>query len=259
MRLTEAMLMEWLGTYAWPFLRIGATLMAAPLFGSRALPVRIRLVFALALTLVIAPILPATPPLAFFTAEALVRIVQELLIGFAIGLALQCLFEAMVLGGELLSVSMGLSFAQMTDPLRGAPSPVLAQFLQALAILSFLALGGHLALVEWLVQSFTLRPIAATVAPSGLFWSLVQEGGALFAGGLRVALPGIAALLLVNLAFGVMNRAAPTLNMMSVGFPISLAAGLVVLALSLGSMQAVFTELLTGLGQRLPLWLAHSP
>ena len=97
--------------------------MAAPLFGSRALPVRIRLVFALALTLVIAPILPATPPLAFFTAEALVRIVQELLIGFAIGLALQCLFEAMVLGGELLSVSMGLSFAQMTDPLRGAPSP----------------------------------------------------------------------------------------------------------------------------------------
>ena len=259
MRLTEAQLMEWLGLYFWPFIRIGAVLMAAPLFGSRALPRRLRLVFALALTLLLAPLLPATPPLAFFTAEALVMLVRELLIGLALGLALQIVFEAVALGGEMLSVSMGLSFAQMNDPLRGTSSPVLSSFLQALAVLSFLALGGHLALVEWLRGSFALQPIATTAPEAGMFWMLVQEGGHLFAGALRIALPGVCALLLVNLAFGVMNRAAPSLNMMSVGFPIALATGLLVLALSLGSIQSVFAQLLVALGERLPTLFGGAP
>ena len=259
MRLTEAQLLEWLGLYLWPFIRIGAALMAAPLFGSRALPARLRLVFALLLTVVMAPMLPAAPPLAFFTAEALVLLVRELLLGLVLGLALQLVFEAVALGGELLSFSMGLSFAQMNDPLRGTASPILASFLQALAVLSFLALGGHLALVEWLRGSFVLQPISSAPMTTAMLLPLVQEGSHLFAGALRVALPGVCALLLVNLAFGVMNRAAPSLNMMSVGFPISLTAGLVILALSLGSIQSVFAEMLTNLATRLPTLLGAAP
>lgn len=255
MHLTEAQLLEWLGLYFWPFVRIGATLMAAPLFGSRALPMRLRLVFALLLTLVMAPLLPATPALAFFTAESLVMLLRELLLGLVLGLALQLVFEAMALAGELLSSSMGLSFAQMSDPLRGVSSTVLASFLQAVAILSFLSLGGHLALVEWLRESFTLQPVSAAPLSTALLLPLVLEGSQLFAGALRIALPGVCALLLVNLAFGVMNRAAPALNMMSVGFPISLTAGLLVLASSLGSIQSVFAEMLMALGTRLPLLL----
>lgn len=259
MRLTEAQLLEWLGLYLWPFIRIGAALMAAPLFGSRALPARLRLVFALLLTVVMAPMLPPAPPLDFFTAEALVLVVRELLLGLVIGLALQLVFEAVALGGELLSFSMGLSFAQMNDPLRGTASPILASFLQALAVLSFLALGGHLALVEWLRDSFVLQPISSAPMTTAMLLPLVQEGSHLFAGALRVALPGVCALLLVNLAFGVMNRAAPSLNMMSVGFPISLTAGLVILALSLGSIQSVFAEMLTSLATRLPTLLGAAP
>lgn len=255
MHLTEAQLLSWLGLYAWPFVRIAAVLMAAPLFGSRALPMRLRLVFALVLTLVLAPLLPATPPLAFFTDASLVMLLRELLLGLVLGLALQIVFEAVALGGELLSASMGLSFAQMNDPLRGTSSPVLARFLQALAILTFLALGGHLALVEWLRESFTLQPIGDTAITTAQVWPLVMEGSQLFAGALRVALPGVCALLLVNLAFGVMNRAAPALNMMSVGFPISLMAGLFILAMSLGSIQSVFAEMLTAFGMRLPVLL----
>lgn len=259
MRLTETQLLEWLGLYLWPFIRIGAALMAAPLFGSRALPARLRLVFALLLTVVMAPLLPPAPPLAFFTAEALVLVLRELLLGLVIGLALQLVFEAVALGGELLSFSMGLSFAQMNDPLRGTASPVLSSFLQALAVLSFLALGGHLALVEWLRGSFVLQPISSAPITTAMLLPLVQEGSQLFAGALRVALPGVCALLLVNLAFGVMNRAAPSLNMMSVGFPISLTAGLVILALSLGSIQSVFAEMLSSLATRLPTLLGAAP
>ncbi|MES2683685.1 MAG: flagellar biosynthetic protein FliR [Pseudomonadota bacterium] len=259
MQLTEAQLLGWLGLYFWPFVRIAATLMAAPLFGSRALPMRLRLVFALLITVVMAPMLPATPPLGFFTDESLMMLVRELLLGLVLGLALQLVFEAMALGGELLSSSMGLSFAQMSDPLRGTNSTVLASFLQALAVLSFLALGGHLALVEWLRGSFSLQPITGAPLNTAMLLPLVQEGSQLFAGALRVALPGVCALLLVNLAFGVMNRAAPALNMMSVGFPISLTAGLLVLSLSLGSIQSVFAEMLTSLGERLPMLLGASP
>lgn len=259
MRLTEAQILEWLGLYVWPFIRIAATLMAAPLFGNRILPVRLRLVFALTLTLVLAPLLPATPPLAFFTDESLVMLLREMLLGLILGFALQLVFEVMALGGELLSFSMGLSFARMNDPLRGTQSAVLGNFLQALAVLSFLALGGHLALVEWLRGSFILQPIGNTPINAAMLWPLVQEGSNLFAGALRVALPGVCALLLVNLAFGVMNRAAPSLNMMSVGFPISLTAGLFVLGLSLGSIQSVFAEMLTALGTRLPVLLGAAP
>ena len=255
MHLTEAMLLDWLGLYFWPFVRIGAALMAAPLFGSRALPMRLRLVFALLLTLVMAPLLPATPALAFFTDAGLVMLIREFLLGLVLGFALQLVFEAVALGGEMLSSSMGLSFAQMNDPLRGASSTVLARFLQTLAVLSFLALGGHLALVQWLYGSFTVQPIGAGPITTAMLLPLVQEGSQLFAGALRVALPGVCALLLVNLAFGVMNRAAPSLNMMSVGFPISLGAGLVILSMSLGSIQSVFADLLADLGTRLPtLW-----
>jgi flagellar biosynthetic protein FliR len=252
MRLTEAMLLDWLGSYAWPFIRIAAAVMAAPLFGTRALPTRIRLTFALLLTVVMAPLLPAAPPLAFFSGDALLLVVCELLIGLVLGLSLQVLFEAMRLGGELLSSSMGLSFAQMNDPLRGSASPVLSNFLQVLAVLSFLSLGGHLALVEWLKGSFALQPVSAVGPSTAMLMAFVLEGSHLFAGGVAIALPGVCALLLVNLAFGVMNRAAPALNMMSVGFPVALGAGLIVLALSLGSIQSVFAGLFTALWERMP-------
>jgi len=259
MHLTEAMLLDWLGIYFWPFLRIGAVLIAAPLFGSRALSARVRLVFALALTLVLAPMLPDTPPLDFFTAEAISRVLRELLIGLVIGFCLQLVFEAVALGGELLSYSMGLSFAQMNDPLRGVSSPVLSRFLQTLAILSFLSLGGHLALVEWLRGSFEWQPIHGAALSPAMLLPLVMEGSQMFAGALRIALPGVCALLLVNLAFGVMNRAAPSLNMLSVGFPISLTAGIVVLAASLGSIQSVFVELLEQFALRLPTLIGAAP
>jgi flagellar biosynthetic protein FliR len=244
MHLSDQQLLTWLGAWFWPFLRIGTALMAAPLFGSRTLPARLRLMLALVLTIAVAPTLPAMPPLQLFGGDGLLTIVQQLLIGLALGLLLHLLFEAVLMGGELISVAMGLSFAQMADPLRGTASPVLGAFLNALAVLSFLALGGHHALLDWLVASFTALPVGPQGLGAAAMRGLAEQGTRLFAGGLLIALPAMCALLLVNLGFGVLSRAAPSLNIMGVGFPISLTAGLVMLTLSLGGMQEVFARLL---------------
>ena len=147
----------------------------------------------------------------------------------ALGFALQILFDAVAMGGQLLANSMGLSFAFNVDPMRGTGTAALGQLYALLVMLTFLALDGHLAVIEMLVgrlphAAHRRRPGSALQA-SG---RSSRWGTQIFAGALAVALPGITALLIVNLAFGVMSRAAPSLNLFAVGFPISLVFGLVI-------------------------------
>ena len=138
---------------------------------------------------------------------------------------------------------MGLGFAFNVDPLRGASTPVLGQLYMLLVTLTFLALNGHLVLIETLAQGFTTLPVGMSRLRrrrrSGI---IAAWGSQLFAGALAVALPGMTALLVVNLAFGVMSRAAPTLNLFAVGFPVTLIAGLVIVYAGLPSVQASFVE-----------------
>jgi flagellar biosynthetic protein FliR len=139
---------------------------------------------------------------------------------------------------------MGLSFAMNVDPLRGSSTPALGQLYIILATLTFLALGGHAALIELLVAGMYALPIGTTGLGQAGLWSLVLWCGQMFAGAISVALPGVTALLIVNLAFGVVSRAAPTLNLFAVGFPVSLVVGLLVALTGIGSIQESFMTLL---------------
>jgi flagellar biosynthetic protein FliR len=226
-----------------PFARIGACLMVAPMFGARFVPPRTRIILAVALTALVAPMIPA-PQIAPFSPQGFVVVFQQLLIGVAMGFALQVVFDALALAGQLLANSMGLSFAFNIDPLRGSSTPALGQLYVILATLTFLALGGHLALIEMLVAGLYGMPIGtAGLGQEGL-WSLILWGGQLFSGAIGIALPGVTALLIVNLAFGVVSRAAPSLNLFAVGFPVSLVIGLLVVLAGIGPLQSSFTELL---------------
>jgi len=243
--LTAKQLDGWLLELFWPFVRIGSCFMVAPAFGSVTVPARVRIVLAGAVALLLAPLV-TIPDVSPFSAAGAVITVQQVVIGAALGFSLQILFEAVSLGGELLANSMGLSLAFNIDPQNGASTPVLGQLYTLLVTLIFLVLDGHLALINTLVAGFHTLPIGTTgLGPNGL-WSVVNWGSELFSGALAVALPGVTALLIANLAFGVVSRAAPTLNIFSVGLPVSLVFGLVAIIATLPALESSFIRLLAG-------------
>jgi len=232
--ISSMQLNAWVAAFLWPFMRIGAMLVAAPVFGSRLVPVRVRVSLALILALMMAPMVSqdatAIDP---FSAQGLVVSVQQVLIGLAMGFALQMVFAAIVIAAQTIAMSMGLGFAMVVDPQNGVQVPVVAQYYLTLATLIFLALNGHLLLVQILIDSFQTLPVGTTGLSSAGLWELVGWGGRMFAGAVLIALTGIAALLLVNLAFGVMSRAAPQLNIFGVGFPVMMGTGFIVIMVSL--------------------------
>jgi flagellar biosynthetic protein FliR len=233
-----------MAAWLWPFVRIGACLMVAPMFGARFVPARVRLVLAGAIALALAPLLPPLPAVSPFSGQGLVITVQQVLIGVAIGFVLQIVFDALAMGGQLLANTMGLSFAFNVDPLRGTGAPVVGQFYTLIATLTFLALNGHLAIVQALVDGFVTLPVGIEgLGPEG-YWQVVGWGTALFRGALMVALPGLTALLIVNLAFGVVSRAAPALNLFAIGFPATLLGGLFIVLAGLPAMQSGFIALM---------------
>jgi flagellar biosynthesis protein FliR len=239
--LTTGQLEAWLGMYIWPFFRIGACFMVAPVFGAQFVPPRMRLFLAGAITFIVAPLVPPSDVVPFSANGVLVTI-QQVLIGVAMGFALQLVFDALAMGGQLLSNSMGLGFAFNVDPLRGTGTPVLGQLYMILVTLTFLAVNGHLVLIEILAQGFTTLPVGTMSFDGPMIWNIALWGNHLFLGALMVALPGMTALLVVNLAFGVMSRAAPTLNLFAVGFPVTLIFGLAIVFAGLPAVQATFIQ-----------------
>jgi len=237
-----AQLSSWIGQYFWPFVRIAGCLMVAPIFGTQTVPRRTRIILSAAITVLVAPMIPM-PKEELMSGTSLVITVQQLVVGIAMGLAMQLIFDAVIMGGQLLANSMGLSFAVNVDPLHGASTPVLGQFYTIIIALTFLALNGHLILIDALVQSFKTLPVGTTGLGSNGLWMYVHLGSVLFSVALMIALPGLTALLIVNFAFGVMSRAAPTLNLFAVGFPASLALGLVIILIGMPGVQNTFIKL----------------
>ncbi len=233
---TAAEITAWLGSLLWPFFRIGAMVMSAPITGSQTVPMRVKLFVTLVLTLVIAPQLPPVPQFDPFSPMTLLLIIQQVLIGVAMGTALQLVFAAIVTGGQIIAYQMGLGFASMVDPQSGVTVPVVSQFYLLAASLLYLAFNGHLVLIEVVSESFTSMPIA----PDGLtrdgIWQLVSWGSELFAGAVLISIPVVAAILVVNIAFGVMARAAPQLNIFAVGFPVTLTLGFLAMMFTFPSL-----------------------
>ncbi|WP_040725652.1 flagellar biosynthetic protein FliR [Thiomicrorhabdus sp. Kp2] len=224
--------LQLVGLYFYPFVRIGAMLSIIPLYGLRSVPVRSRVILTFFLTLVIAPSLSMPPPVDPFTWQGVLYILQQMLIGLAMGLVFLVVFQAFVIAGHLISMGMGLAFAQMVDPGTGVNSPVVSQYFTIVVTLLFLALNGHLLVIQVMADSFEYLPIGIHFFNTDSLWLLVEFGSYMFTAGVLVALPAITALLLINVSFGVVTRAAPSLNIFAVGFPVTLLAGLVMLSLT---------------------------
>ena len=226
--------MQALAIYVWPFVRIGAFLMVMPLVGGSFVPTKVRLLLAVVLTLVLAPVIPITPSLDVLSAAGLVTVIQEVAIGAALGFLVQLVFDAIALGGQVIGMSMGLGFAVFLDRARGVSVPVLGQLFLMLAMLVFLSMDGHLSMIQLLAQSFRAWPMSSGGLTLPIISELLVWTSQLFIFAVKIALPAITALLIVNLSFGVMSRAAPTLNLFAVGFPVAMLLGFVVIFLNMG-------------------------
>jgi flagellar biosynthetic protein FliR len=218
-------------------IRPGAALLAAPLFGAASVPVQLRLVLALAIGIPAAAASGMALPVDGITSIAgVLMVMSEVVTGLALGFAIQIGFAAALLGGEVISNTMGLGFASMTNPLGGQSSPAVGQLLSMLATFLFLASGGHLALAAIIIDSFITLPPGANWLSAQAVDQLLRFGGLVFAAGLAVALPVGFAMVLVQLVMGMITRSAPALNLFAVGMPATLMAGIVLLALATPAM-----------------------
>jgi flagellar biosynthetic protein FliR len=240
---TDVQLNAWLAALLYPLARILGLVASAPLFNNPAIPLRIKLATGLAIALALAPVLPAQPDIAPASWAGLLILVQQSLIGIALGFTVRIVFAAVDLAGELIGLQMGLGFAVFYDPLNGAQLPIIAELAGLLTLLIFLAMNGHLAVLGLLAQSFSILPAGGALLPAAGWGAIVRWGALLFSAGVLLSLPLIAALLITNIALGILNRAAPQLNLFAVGFPITLIAGFAVLALTLPHLPPTLERL----------------
>ncbi len=231
---TYAQLNGWLTAFLWPFVRMLALVAIAPVTGHRSTPVRVKIGLAGFMALVVAPTLPPMPPMpvaTVFSAQGVWIIVNQFLIGAALGFTMQIVFAAIEAAGDIIGLSMGLGFATFFDPHSSGATPVMGRFLNAVAILAFLAFDGHVQVFAALVDSFRLVPVSADLLRAAGWQTLVAFGAAIFEMGLLLALPVVAALLIANLALGILNRAAPQIGIFQVGFPVTMLVGLLLVQL----------------------------
>lgn len=236
---------ELVDRFALPFFRAAAMLMAAPMFGARLMPTQVRIIYAICLAAAIAPLAASDQSLDALSGAAVIAICQEIIIGVTIGFLVQMVFDAIIVGSQMIAMSMGLGFAMMIDPQRGISVPVLSQFFVVITTLLFLAFDGHLSMIGILIDSFAGIPAGEFRLPHDSFWSVANWGSEMFSGALRIALPAAVALLIVNVAYGVISRAAPTLNLFAVGLPTTVLLGFVILQQSFSNLGEGLSEMLT--------------
>ncbi|NHZ65759.1 flagellar biosynthetic protein FliR [Massilia genomosp. 1] len=231
--ITSIEMNAWIAGLLWPLTRILGLITAAPLFGNASVPVPVKIALGVLLASIIAPAIPALPAADPLSMAGLLILVQELLIGVAMGFAIRLVFAAIEMAGEICSLTMGLGFASFFDPLTKGRSSAVSQFLALIATMAFLAANAHLVLLEALAESFITMPISATPMSSSAEWEMAKWGGLIFSAGLHLSLPIVAALLITQVALGILTRAAPQLNIFGIGFPITLGVGMLVIVMVL--------------------------
>jgi len=232
-------LFEFIGAVIWTSLRVGGFFMVAPILGTRAVSGRLRLVFVLALSTVLANFID-TPPLLSLDASSVLTLLKEMAIGVALGFTLRVAFEAAAFAGEMVAQGMALAFAQISDPLRGgATSGVVGMWFYIAFALLFFAFNGHLAMIDLVAESYRAIPIGQAIPdPVKMASGAPRFFAVAMITGVQIALPIMLAMLVVNLSFGVLGRAAPALNPIAVGLPAALTSGMVLLSILIAQLQA---------------------
>lgn len=219
--------------YILPFARLSGFLMTISVIGSRNISAKFRMLLALSITFLVVPVIPESPPIMLFSVQSFLLVIEQTLIGIALGFVSRLMLETFVIGAQVIAMQSGLGFASLVDPANGNSVPALGQFFLMMTTLMFLSVDGHLVMTRLVVESFTSFPIGSSYSIIEMFMQLIEWSKWIFAAALIMAIVSIASLLIVNIAFGVMTRAAPQINVFAVGFPLTMVAGLILIWLTL--------------------------
>jgi flagellar biosynthetic protein FliR len=242
---TSMQLEAWLAAFIFPLARILALVASSPVLGNKQVPARIKIGFSVMITFIIAPTLNIPPEVEASSGIGLFILLQQIMVGLAMGFSMRLIFTAIEMAGDTMGMQMGLGFASFYDPINATQTQVIAQFLGIVGALAFLSLNGHLYMLSTLAESFKAFPITTQMPSAGAMHTLALWGGSIFSNALRLSLPLIGALLITNLALGILTRSAPQLNIFNIGFPITLVVGFVTLMLTLpylAPLMDMFTQ-----------------
>ena len=225
-------------------LRIGAFLVAAPFFGSRMVPLTVRIVFSIALGLGIMSQVEF-PDLQILMGASLIPIVfQEIFVGLACGMVISICFSSVILAGEKIAATSGLAFAAQIDPVSGAQSPVISQIFQLFLLILFFSLNGHLVIFDLIFKSFELVPLGSFYEFESVIEKSIQSSNTLYYNAVIIVLPIVSILFFMNLGIGFITKSAPQLNLFSFGFPLTILGTFFALYFSVDALQFVFSGLI---------------
>jgi flagellar biosynthetic protein FliR len=224
----QAQLEALIASFFWPFVRILALMSAAPILGHVSVPMRVKIGLSALFAVLIAPTLPDSAAISVGSAQGAVTLIEQVLIGVSMGLVLTVIFAAVALAGEVIGMQMGLNFAGYFDPQSQEQTTPLGSWLTLLTMLTFLAVNGHLMILQALGESFSVFPIGGGGLSATDWHRIALIGGEMFRIGVYAALPVIGAMLVCNIGMGVLARIAPQLNVLAISFSITLLVGLLV-------------------------------
>ncbi len=220
-------------------LRLTGLLWIAPMFSSRSIPMSIRTAVLVVMTILLWPVAVAMPGAASAHVTAS-TMTTELLVGLTLGLGAAVFIGAAEATGDMLAVQMGLSGANVVDPMSETQLPVLGQFLGLFVTVLILSSDGHVMILSALRGSLEVVAPGGSVDPSGGAFAVIRLGSTLLLLGLRFAAPVIAAMMIGNVTLGILARTVPQLNVLMAAFPIQIALGLFTLAVSLPLIASGF-------------------
>lgn len=246
LEVSSAQLQAWVVMFFWPFARILSFVMAAPLLGHSSLPAQAKIGLALLLTVLVGATLPPLPEVSLLSWAGVGVLIEQVIVGLSMGFVMHIVFAVVMVAGEYIGLQMGLGFASFFSPDTGTNSMVLSRIFYMVALLVFLAFNGHLLMIQILAASFTSLPIGLAGLDAGAFNLMARYTSVVFASGLLLALPLVTALLMINLSMGILNRSAPQFTVFSIGFPMSLITGLILLGVLMSDfasfLDALFTQ-----------------
>jgi len=213
--------------------RIGAALLAAPIFGSMSVPPIVRVAVTAALAIFVAVWFPmVTAPPVLFSLQGMLAVAGEVLIGLTLGFVLQIAFAGPTMAAELIGGGMGMSMAMAADPGSGGQTTAFGQYFTIVLTLIFLTIGAHLHWIALVTESYQAFPPGQTWLGAERFELVVSFVGMMFETAVRIALPITLVLLLVQMLTGVLSRSAPSLNLFALGLPAGVLAGIAALIIA---------------------------